>query len=187
MIVFVFAYILMIFSSADLFNLENNSISRKINNSDISNNQNMLTEDELEKASMIVKSRIVTDSNNINSVLEDNLLDFDSTIRSRIAESINRNKLDRNKFRDIFIVKKSTRYDGTKKVIKYDIDERIIPKNKKLLYKIVPDATTKILLFFIAILLLSLVSTTTIKLYENLVKINNINKKIVETTETMSI
>lgn len=126
----------------------------------------------------VLSSKIQTNIDNISEVLDHQLSDINRNIKNKIIYSIENNTLDRNKFRDIFIVKKTEFLEGEKKIVKYDIDEKIIPKYSSITYNIIPDKPTKILLIFIFILLFSLVLTTTLKLYDNLRRVKRycINK-----------
>lgn len=118
----------------------------------------------------IITGKVVTDIENISNVLDNQLDDMNSEIKDRIASSIESKNIDRSRFRDIFVVKKRILSDGERKIVKYDIDEKLIPKYSNVVYQLSTDTQTKVILVLILILLAALVFTTTIRLYDSLIK-----------------
>lgn len=116
------------------------------------------------------EGKVVTGIENINSVLDSQLEDMNSEIKDKIASSIESKNVDRSRFRDIFVIKKRVMNDGERKVIKYDMDERLIPKYPSVIYQLGTDTQTKVILILILMMLIALVFTTTIRLYDSLVK-----------------
>lgn len=117
----------------------------------------------------------------ISAVLDDQLNDFSSEIKKKIASSIESKKIDHSRYRDIFVVKKRTFDQGNQKVIQYDVDEKIIPKFPNIVYEMNTDKYTKFVLGGIFVLLFALVFTTTLKLYENLIKFKIFEKQTIKT------
>jgi len=115
----------------------------------------------------------------ISTVLDDQLNDFSSDVKKKIANSIESNGVDRSKYRDIFVIKKKIFEEGNKQVVKYDVDEKIIPKYPSIIYEMNTDRVTKFILIGIFVLLGTLVFTTTLKLYENLIKLKIFEKQTI--------
>lgn len=115
----------------------------------------------------------------ISTVLDDQLNDFSSDVKKKIANSIESNGIDRSKYRDIFVIKKKIFEEGNKQVVKYDVDEKIIPKYPSIIYEMSTDKVTKFILIGIFVLLGTLVFTTTLKLYENLIKFKIFEKQTI--------
>lgn len=153
-----------------LYSVENGKESFEVN--DITSNGNTPNNHVAENPVFsttypVLGQKVQTDMQNISTVLDNQLSGIHNNIKTKIVDSIEKNTMDREKFRDIFIVKKTEIYDGDKRIIKYDIEEEIIPKYSSISYNIIPDTPTKILLCSIFILLFTLVLTTTCKLFES--------------------
>lgn len=118
----------------------------------------------------IMREKVITDIENISNALDNQLEDMNSEVKEKIASSIESKNVDRSKFRDIFVIKKRILSDGERKVIRYDIDEKLIPKYSNVIYQLNTDTQTKVILILILMLLIALVFTTTIRLYDSLVK-----------------
>lgn len=116
------------------------------------------------------EGKVVTDIENINNVLDSQLEDMNSEIKDKIASSIESKSVDRSRFRDIFVIKKRVLNDGERRIVKYDIDERLIPKYSSVIYQLSTDTQTKVILILILMMLIALVFTTTIRLYDSLIK-----------------
>lgn len=116
----------------------------------------------------IERERFKTDVNDVNKVLGEEMLDLSPEVHGQIASSIRSNKVDRERYRDLFLIKKRIITDGDHRIVTFDIKERIIPKpHAPVLSK---DPYTKMLFAGIMILLMSLVITTTMKMYQTVLK-----------------
>lgn len=112
------------------------------------------------------KERIKIDASNIRQMLRSELLDLSPEVNEKIASSIESSNVDRNRYRDFFLIKKRIITDGSKKIVSFDIKERIIPKISESIFS--NDRYSVIMLGVIMVLLFLLVLTTTMKTYETL-------------------
>lgn len=101
-------------------------------------------------------------------MLKNELIDLSPEVHEKIASSIEKSTVDRNRFRDFFLIKKRIITDNDRKIVTFDIKERIIPKVSE---SILPsDTYIKIILGIIMLLLFWLVFMTTLKTYENILR-----------------
>ncbi|KAI5168487.1 hypothetical protein PAEPH01_0175 [Pancytospora epiphaga] len=114
----------------------------------------------------IEKQSVKTDIKNIETLLKKEMEELSPEVNGRIASSIKSSNVDRSKYRDIFVIKKRIVSDGTKQIVTFDIKEKLIPKI--LGYAFNNDSYTKALFVCILILLLSLVLTTSIRVYQTI-------------------
>lgn len=126
-----------------------------------------LMADNLQSFQAIEREKVKTDIEDVKDVLSKEMEELSPETNGKIASAIKSSNIDRNKYRDIFLIKKRVISDGDRKIVSFDIKERIIPKIGG--YSLNKDPLTKILFVCILILLLSLVLTTTIKLYQTVV------------------
>lgn len=110
--------------------------------------------------------KVKTDPENIKAILDKELDGISPDLNSKITKSIEQNKIDRNRFRDVFLIKKRVIQDGNRRIVSFNIKERIIPKSSLQNN----DFGTWALLWGILLLLAGLVFTTTIKMYQNLIR-----------------
>jgi len=127
----------------------------------------------------IVKEKVKTDIKDIRNVLKSEMEEMSPELNEKIASTINNSKIDRKKFRDIFLIKKRIITDGDKKIVSFDIQERVIPREPTL-SQITENKYTSYLFIGILILLSSLVLTTTMKMYQSLIKLKYIENNIKE-------
>lgn len=112
---------------------------------------------------LVEKEKVRTDLENVQDVLEKQMEELSPEIYGKIASSIKSKDVDRNKYRDLFLIKKRIITDGASRIVTFDIKERIVPRIAT--FSLGKDIYTKFLLAGILILLLSLVLTTTIRMY----------------------
>lgn len=102
----------------------------------------------------------------LREVLKQELGDENPEVHETIASSIDRSRLDRSKYRDLFLIRKHTVTDDEHKIVTYNIEESIIPLQTPELPP--SDRTLKGFLLAVLFLLTALVTTTSIRLFQSL-------------------
>lgn len=114
-------------------------------------------------------------SNQVKNVLKTEIKGIHPVVENQIATSLLNSSIDHQKYRDILFIKKHIIDDGNRQITEYDITERIIPKQPRF-SNLVDSVYLKILFLFIILMLGVLVFTTTLKLYQNIIKLKYIKK-----------
>lgn len=114
-------------------------------------------------------------SNQVKNVLKTEIKGIHPVVENQIATSLLNSNIDHQKYRDILFIKKHIIDDGNRQITEYDITERIIPKQPQF-SNLVDSIYLKILFLFIILMLGVLVFTTTLKLYQNIIKLKYIKK-----------
>ncbi len=114
--------------------------------------------------------QLKADVSDLKNLLKNEMNDLSPEIHDKIESTIKSSDVDRNKYRDIFIIRKRIISDGNKEITKFDIKERIIPK--EIFYSIWPNTYVGVLFWVSIILLLMLLITTTRKMCQTLVNID---------------
>ncbi|ORE00593.1 hypothetical protein A0H76_2191 [Hepatospora eriocheir] len=127
----------------------------------------------------IVAGSLKTTKSNVGSLIKSELTGVSSDIQDNINNMIRNSKVDRSKFRDLFLIKKHVVNNGEKTIVSFDVQERIIPKETGMLSIINDDSFIKIFLICVMLLLLALVFATSLKVYQSIIKINK-DKKLLE-------
>ncbi|KAF9760849.1 hypothetical protein NGRA_2985 [Nosema granulosis] len=111
--------------------------------------------------------KIMTNPENLETLIHNEMHDISPDMHYRISKKLATNTVDRNKFRDLFLIKKRVIQDGKKKIISFNIKEKIIPKVSTL-DQMNKDFGLRAILAGILFLLAGLVFTTTMKMYQNI-------------------
>lgn len=114
-------------------------------------------------------------SNQVKNVLKTEIKGIHPVVEDQIATSLLNSNIDHQKYRDILFIKKHIIDDGNRQITEYDITERIIPKQPRF-SNLVDSVYLKIFFLFIILMLGVLVFTTTLKLYQNIIKLKYIEK-----------
>jgi hypothetical protein len=109
---------------------------------------------------------------NISDILYREMADMSPELHEKITETLAHNNVDHKKYRDVFLIKKRVIDDGKRRVINFNIKERLIPKEGVESMTVGSDFGTRALLGGIMFLLAGLVFTTTLKMYQSLIKKN---------------
>ncbi|WEL39957.1 hypothetical protein PFJ87_11g01950 [Encephalitozoon hellem] len=109
---------------------------------------------------------------NISDLIHREMADMSPDLHSKIVNTLERNSVDRRRYRDLFLIKKRVIDDGKRKIINFNIKEKIIPKEEEENLPISRDFGTRALLGGIMFLLAGLVFTTTLKMYQSLIRKN---------------
>ncbi|CAD26094.1 hypothetical protein [Encephalitozoon cuniculi GB-M1] len=109
---------------------------------------------------------------NISDIIHREMADMSPDLHSKIENTLARNSVDRRRYRDLFLIKKRVIDDGRRKIINFNIKEKIIPKEDQETLPVTKDFGTRALLGGIMFLLAGLVFTTTLKMYQNLMRKN---------------
>ncbi|KAI4293009.1 hypothetical protein PAPHI01_2283 [Pancytospora philotis] len=115
----------------------------------------------------IEKNQIKADVDSVRDVLAREMADLSPEVHGQIASSIKSSKVDRSRYRDIFLIKKRIVSDGERRVVTFDIKERIFPKPGY--YGFSRDALTTAVFGCVFILLLCLVLVVTVKMYRTVI------------------
>lgn len=109
---------------------------------------------------------------NISDLIHREMADMSPDLHNKIVNTLERNSVDRRRYRDLFLIKKRVIDDGRRKIINFNIKEKIIPKEAEEDLPITRDFGTRALLGGIMFLLAGLVFTTTLKMYQSLIRKN---------------
>ncbi|KAL6121579.1 hypothetical protein NUSPORA_01481 [Nucleospora cyclopteri] len=126
-------------------------------------------------AKTVISGKIKTDLDSAKTLLMKEMEGLSPALGEKISTSIQNSNIDRNKYRDLFFIKKRVINDGDREIISFDIKERLIPKTPTLSL-ITSDFYTKSLFICVIFLLVALVFTTTVKMYQNIIKLKYIQK-----------
>ena len=134
----------------------------------------------------IETQKFKTSKEDAGKMLETELKDVHPEVRKSITDNLKSSNIDRNKYRDLFLIKKRIVNDNDVQITEFDITERIIPKTPTLSSLLANSIYTK--LFFIVVLfsLSVLVVTTTIKMYQSIIKLAYI-KHLTKTGQSQTI
>lgn len=113
--------------------------------------------------------KIMTNPENLESLIHKEMHDISPDLHYKISKKLATNTVDRNKYRDLFLIKKRVIQDGKKKIISFNIKEKIIPKIVSM-DQMDKDFGLRAILAGILFLLAGLVFTTTMKMYQNIFK-----------------
>lgn len=108
---------------------------------------------------------------NTPQLLQSELKDLHPEVLKNITENLKSSNVDRNKYRDLFLIKKRIINDNGVKITEFDITERIIPKTPTLASIFTNNPYMKMMFFLAAFCLSALVVTTTIKMYQSIIKL----------------
>ena len=103
----------------------------------------------------------------LRETLERELKDVSPEVHETLANSIEHSKVDRTKYRDIFLIKKHVQDDETHRVVTYNIQESLIPRYVSSIFP--PDIALKTCLIVMLVLLTLLVLTTSLRLYQSFI------------------
>lgn len=112
---------------------------------------------------------------NVSDVLYREMADMSPDLHDKLASTLAHNNVDHKKYRDFFLIKKRVIDDGKRRIINFNIREKIVPKEIQEGVGISRDLVIKALLGGIMFLLAGLVFTTTLKMYQSIVKNNYFN------------
>ncbi|KCZ74775.1 hypothetical protein H311_04257 [Anncaliia algerae PRA109] len=120
----------------------------------------------------VSSAKLKASPNNLKDVLNQEFNDVSAELNNKLTGQIEnlqtRGDIDREKFKQVFVIGKHVVSDGKRKVVKINIKEQIVPKEKN--EEITIDIGTKALLGCILFLLVGLVFTTTMKVYQGFLK-----------------
>jgi len=88
--------------------------------------------------------------------------DLSPETQGKITSSIEGREVDHKKYRDIFIIKKQVVYDGDRKIVSFDLKERLVPKETDGFLK-GPDQQMLFSVFMFFVVGLVLVTTIKVK------------------------
>ncbi|ADM12673.1 uncharacterized protein Eint_111740 [Encephalitozoon intestinalis ATCC 50506] len=108
----------------------------------------------------------------INDLIHREMADMSPDLHNKIVNTLERNNVDHRRYRDLFLIKKRVIDDGRRKIINFNIKEKIIPKDGEENLPVTRDFGTRALLGGILFLLAGLVFTTTLKMYQSLIQKN---------------
>lgn len=122
-------------------------------------------------------SAIKANAQMASHILDTEMKGMNPDVKRKITNSLNKNTVDNTKYRHLFLIKKRTIDDGNREITEFDITERIVPKiDFPLLETIYGKATFIGILFLLAIL----VFTTTIRLYQNIIRLDYIRERVIK-------
>lgn len=126
---------------------------------------------DLDANSTIFSGKIQADADSARHILLKEMEGISPAMRTQISDKIQNSNIDRNKFRDLFLIKKRIVNDGEREIVSFDIKERIVPRTPSISL-LTADFYTRIFFMIIILILCSLVITTTVRMYKNLIKLN---------------
>jgi len=132
--------------------------------------------------------RIITDPKDLSTVLDYELNDVSLKTKERISNTLKRNRnYNSNEYRDLIFIKKRITESGRQKIINVNVSEKLIPKEEfgnEFINKndepISKDFGVRAFLIGLILLLSGLVFTTSLKLYQKMIKEKYIKRKIVD-------
>lgn len=113
--------------------------------------------------------KIKTNPENLETLIQHEMKDISPDLHNKITKKLANSNVDRTRYKDLFFIKKRIIQDGKRKVVTFDIQEKIIPKNGPI-DPLARDFSLRIMLAGILFLLAGLVFTTTMKAYQNVFK-----------------
>lgn len=113
-----------------------------------------------------------TNPESISELLHREMADMSPDLHSKLTTTLEHRGVDHRKYRDLFLIKKRVIDDGRRKIINFNIKEKIIPREGPEDLSISKDFGTRALLGGIMFLLAGLVFTTTLKMYQSLIRKN---------------
>lgn len=114
--------------------------------------------------------RFKTNPEDIGNVLHREMADMSPDLHSRLTKTLAHSNVDHTKYRDLFLIKKRVTDDGRRRIINFNIKEKIIPRDSQESLAISRDFGMRALLGGIMFLLAGLVFTTTLKMYQGIIK-----------------
>ncbi|OQS55354.1 hypothetical protein EHP00_1657 [Ecytonucleospora hepatopenaei] len=132
-----------------------------------------------------VKS-VKTEKLSADQMISKELKDVHPEVLKNITKNLKSSNVDRNKYRDLFLIKKRIINDNGVKITEFDITERIIPKQPTIFNLFSTNVYFKFLFFAISFCLSALVITTTMKMYQSIIKLSYI-KRITKNAEIQQI
>jgi hypothetical protein len=127
----------------------------------------------------ITHGKLMTNPSNFVEVIGHEFDDVGKDLKTRLTGQIENARgtvYDKERFKQVFFIKKHIVSDGFKKVVNINIKEKIVPRENISVDK--TDYGVVSLLACIAFLLLGLVFTTSMKLWENFLKPNKYAPKL---------
>lgn len=126
----------------------------------------------------ITHGRLTSNPSTLPSLLRREFDDVSIDLSNRLTGQIEHARgtpYDKDRFRQVFLIKKHILSDGVRKIVNINVKQQIVPKNDESGSNGSGnvDLGMKALLFCILFLLAGLVFTTTVKMYQNVVKTNN--------------
>ena len=118
--------------------------------------------------------KIKTNPENLETLIQHEMEDISPDLHNKIRKRLAKSNVDRSRYKDLFFIKKRIIQDGDRKIVSFDIKEKIIPKNPDSEH-INKDVSLRVILAGILFLLAGLVFTTTMKMYQNIFKKNVFN------------
>lgn len=121
----------------------------------------------------ISSGKLKASPDNLRDVLNHEFNDVSAELNNKLTGQIEnlhtRADIDREKFKQVFVIGKHIVSDGKRKVVKINIKEQIVPKEIKTEESKI-DIGTRALLGCILFLLVGLIFTTTMKVYQGFLK-----------------
>lgn len=114
--------------------------------------------------------QVKTNPESVSELLRHEMADLSPDLKKTIVTKLEQRNIDHKKFRDVFLIKKRIIDDGKRKIINFNISEKIIPRHHIEELGISRDFGTRALLGGILFLLAGLVLTTTMKMYQSVLK-----------------
>ncbi|ORD94544.1 hypothetical protein ECANGB1_534 [Enterospora canceri] len=136
-------------------------------------NENIANEDASE--TKISAKKITTDEKTARRILSHEMKHIHPEIERKITTSMNSKTYDRSKYRELFLIKRRVIEDGNRQITEFDITERLIPRLPTI-STLLSSAYSRMIFFTVLFLLSVLVFTTTIKLYQNIIKLRYIRR-----------
>ncbi|RVD91408.1 hypothetical protein TUBRATIS_21400 [Tubulinosema ratisbonensis] len=132
----------------------------------------------------ISSAKLKASPDNLKDVLNHEFNDVSAELNNKLTGQIEnlqtRADIDRERFKQVFVIGKHIVSDGKRKVVKINIKEQIVPKEPRS-EDVKIDIGTRALLGCILFLLVGLIFTTTMKVYQGFLKkqynINNVTSK----------
>lgn len=109
--------------------------------------------------------KIKTNPENLETLIQKEMQDISPDLHRKITKKLANSNVDRSRYKDLFFIKKRIIQDGQRRIVTFDIKEKIIPKNASEMLN--RDLSLRVILAGILFLLAGLVFTTTMKMYQN--------------------
>ncbi|WUR04251.1 uncharacterized protein VNE69_08009 [Vairimorpha necatrix] len=113
--------------------------------------------------------KIKTNPENLETLIQHEMEDISPDVHNKVRNKLANSNVDRSRYRDVFFIKKRIIQDGNRRIVSFDIKEKIIPKNG-VSDPVNKDLSLRVILAGILFLLAGLVFTTTMKMYQNVFK-----------------
>lgn len=133
----------------------------------------------------ISQGKFKANPSNVRAILMQEFDDISKELRNRLMgqiEHVQDAGYDKMRFKQVFVIRKHIVSDGKKKVVNISVKEHIVPRDRLAgdTYGSSGDMGTYALLGCILFLLAGLVFTTTIKMYQNIIRKGYTRGKAVE-------